>query len=179
MKNTYTFTARSAENPAHVATFTLHDDHMAVDIGTSLATAEKLLRNGDGDDGEGIDLKEAGTMLKPATAWLVQRALRPMSVADVTAEAADESLRVRAWIRARRRRLFPITLDWDHVDNPEASQAFAEEVHDRQASTDRPGRYPGPLDYWATWLAGAAVVGLMAATALRRLTGGNGTNGDA
>lgn len=177
MENTYTFTARSAQEPAHVATFTLHDGHMAVDIGASLPEVEKLLRNGD-DSGEGaMDLAEAGaSWLKPGAAWLVQRILRPFSVADVKAEAAGASLQVKAWIRARERRLVPITLEWDQVDNPEASQAFADEVHERQVSTSRPGKYPGPLDYWVTWLAGTAAAGLFLLAAMRRLGGQQGAN---
>ena len=54
--------------------------------------------------------------------------MRPIHIADVTAQASAADLHITAWLRARQRRLLPIQLDWDEVDNPEAAQLFVDEV---------------------------------------------------
>ena len=61
MENTFTFTARSAKNSTHVATFTLHDDQMDIDIGTSLVAAEKTLHR------DGTAMIEASSSRKSAS----------------------------------------------------------------------------------------------------------------
>jgi hypothetical protein len=38
------------------------------------------------------------------------------------------------------------------VDNPEATQAFVEELEQRKASVAHSSRVPTWLDYWASWL---------------------------
>lgn len=49
-------------------------------------------------------------------------------------------------------RLAPITVGWRNVDNPDAARAFVKELSKRKVSAAHPGRLPGPLDYWGTWV---------------------------
>jgi hypothetical protein len=38
------------------------------------------------------------------------------------------------------------------VDNPEAADQFIETLEERQALTETPSIFAGPLDYWVTWI---------------------------
>lgn len=163
MENTYTYTARSATDPSRMATFTLYDNTLAVDVGPALAQAGQALETAitGADTAEELEeliepLKEV--WLKPPAAWLMQRTMRPFSIADIDASAEDDQLLVRAWARAGGRRVAPITFSWDAVDNPDASHAFVDEVSRRKDAAQHPGRYTGPLDYWVTWLGAAFLV---------------------
>lgn len=148
MKDTYTYTTRSADDPEEMATFTLHNHSMSIELGGALLEqVERVFRNG---DSEGED--RLPPWLKPALVWLLQQGLRPFSVADVNASVKGEGLWIMAWIRAGDLRLAPVTLVWERVDNPDAAQAFVKELNKRKVSAAHPGRFPGPLDYWAIWV---------------------------
>lgn len=163
MKETYTYTARSADDPEQMATFTLHDHRLSVELGGALLEqVEQLFQPDRQEEREG----RLPPWLKPAIVWLVQQTLRPFSVADVTANAKGDRLHLTAWIRAGGLRLVPITLVWKRVDNPEAAQAFVKELNKRKVSAAHPGKLPGPLDYWASW---ALISFLIIVLPLRRL----------
>ncbi|MFQ5341761.1 MAG: hypothetical protein ACE5F6_09480 [Anaerolineae bacterium] len=148
MKDTYTYTARSADDPDEVATFTLHDHSLSVELGGALlAQVERLFQP---DDAEGE--KPLPPWLKPALSALIPRLLRPFSVADVTVSVKEDGLWIRAWVRAGGLRLAPMTVEWSKVDNPDAAQAFVKELNKRKVSAAHPGRFPGPLDYWGIWV---------------------------
>lgn len=158
MRDTYTFTARSAENPEEMATLTLHDHQMSVELGGALLEqVEKVFQGGDAE-AEGQPLERAPERLppwfKPALAWGIQQALRPFSVADVSAKATGGGLWVTAWLRVAGLRLAPMTVGWKRVDNPDAARAFVKELKKRKVSATDPGRFPGPFDYWASWVLG-------------------------
>lgn len=148
MRDTYTYTARSAEKLEEMATFTLHNHSLSVELGGALLEQVERLFQPESRAAEG----RVPPWLKPAIAWLFQQVLRPFSVADVNSSVKGEALRITAWIRAGGLRLAPITLVWKHVDNPDAAQAFVQELNKRKASAPHPGRFPGPLDYWASWI---------------------------
>jgi hypothetical protein len=149
MENTYTFTARHAEKPGQVVTFTLHDSRLAVDLGPPVEQFDAALE-GEADVSE---LREQlQPQLRPMAVALVGRGLRPIHIGDVEASAEEEALRVQAWIRAGALRLLPITFDIDPVDNPDASRAFVDELDARKSSVPDRGRMPGPLDYWVGWM---------------------------
>ncbi len=38
------------------------------------------------------------------------------------------------------------------VDNPEAAEAFVEELEHRSETTEPVSRFVGPLDYWLGWI---------------------------
>lgn len=183
MTDTYTFTARSADDSRHVATFTLFDHEMAVDPGEPLVDAGLLHDAGDSDsrnigfvyepDGKlGLDLQ---SWLQPVASWLVQRTVQPFNIADVRAETANKNgLDVRAWVRTGGRRLLPMSFNWKDVDNPEATRAFVDEIQRRQAEGGQIDRYPGPLDFWATWLAIATAAAGLSLLAITRYFGKSG-----
>ncbi len=155
MEDTYTYIARSAEDPAKAVTFTLHDNSMSVGLGAPLEHVERALEA----EGE----VRPRLWLKPLAVSLLERGTRPFRVADVDAtRAADDWLSVTAWVRAGGLRLAPIILIRGRVDNPEAALAFVEELSSRKASVAGPFKLLGLLDYWATWLlAGFFMVGLL------------------
>lgn len=165
MEDTYTFVARSASNPAHMAVFTLHDHNMSVTAGEPLAELEEALQQSEAEGNGEVsqELREhAPALARPFLVRLLQRIAGPFGLADVEASASDEGLQVVSWYRVGGLRVAPMILAWDRVDNPDASQKFAQEIERRQQDIDQTGRYPGPLDYWVGW----ALTGLAGLAAL-------------
>ena len=72
---------------------------------------------------------------------------------DVYPQADEDRLQVRAWYRAGGLGLMPVTLLDGRVDNPDAAQAFVEEVSRRKDEVQGAAGFLGILDYWITWLA--------------------------
>jgi hypothetical protein len=175
MENTFTYTARSRRNPERVVTFTLYDHHMAVDLGGMIEHIDRALRRepekagqaegkAGGHEQEGAGARQDGrerepsrrnpalAVIKPAAVSALERGTGPFHVRDVAADADGDSFRVRTWIRARGLRAAPVQFTWQSVDNPEGARAFAEELRHRQRAAAYPGRFPGPMDYWLSWL---------------------------
>ena len=173
MVNTYTYTARSIEHPEQVVTFTLQDHHMSVGLGAPLEQIETVLQQPDLDDEVGEKAGQEGLArpwIKPLAVSLLERGVGPFRVADVSAEAVDDSLRISAWYRAGGLALAPVTLVDGRVDNPPAAQAFAAELNERKSEAADATGFLKVLDYWFTWiLAGVFLVGLF--TAWRRRGG--------
>lgn len=154
MEDTYTYIARSAEDPAQAVTFTLHDHSMSVGLGAPLEHVERALQP--------EDEARLQPWLKPVAVSLLERGTRPFRVADVDARAEGNWLSVTGWVRAGGLRLLPIILIRGRVDNPEAALAFVEELNSRKASVEGAFKLLGLLDYWATWLtAGFFMLGLL------------------
>ncbi len=157
MENTFTFTARSALASERVVTFTLYDQHMAVDVGAPLEHVERVVR-GLGDEPETDAEAESpggaqtAYALKPAAVSLLEKSGRPFDIGDVYAQAKGDALTVTAWVRAKGLRLAPVRFAWKQVDNPEAAHAFAEEIRARSQDAPHPGRFRGLMDYWISWL---------------------------
>ncbi len=113
MAVTYTYTARSADDPSQIVTFTLD--------GRSLSLASptpRLLYSA------AIDTQE----IKPAAAPTASSA----DVIDVSASVAGADLRVSAWGRWHDQRWRLSALMLEHVDNPEAARAFVAELNRRK-----------------------------------------------
>jgi hypothetical protein len=154
MEDTYTYMARSADDPARAVTFTLHDNSMSVGLGAPLEHVERALE----PEGE----VRPRLWLKPLAVSLLERGTRPFRVADVDAGAEGDWLWVTAWFRTSGLRVAPISLIKGRVDNPEAALAFVEELNRRKASAAGPIKLLEILDYWATWLlAGFLLIGLL------------------
>lgn len=161
MAETYTYTARSAENPERVVTFTLRDSRMSVGVGAPLEQVERAIELGRGEEkeeeveeGVQVELGEAEKpklWLRPVAVSLLERGTGPVHIDDVVANLMDDWLRVRAWIRTGGLRLIPITLIDGRIDNPVAAQDFVEEVQERKTVTGL--NLFGLFDYWATWIA--------------------------
>lgn len=181
MENTFTYTARSRENPARVVTFTLYDHHMSVDVGGLMEHVDRVLRGepqeaeqaegkaepqereeaGEREDGkeqEPSRRDSALAVIKPAAVSVLERGTSPFHVRDVAVDADGGSFRVRTWIRAGGLRAAPVQFTWQSVDNPEGARAFAEELRHRQRAAAHPGRFPGPMDYWLSWFLVAGLV---------------------
>ncbi len=165
MEDTYTFTARNAEDTDQVVTLTLHDHRMSVDLGAPIENIETAVES-DTDGKEGMALRQPWA--KPVAAAVIERGLRPFNVSDVDADVEDERFMVMAWIRTGGLRLAPIRFRMRRVDNPEATHAFVEELEQRKASAPRPSRVPKWLDYWASWLLIASLVIMLPLVWLRR-----------
>ncbi|MBN1122315.1 MAG: hypothetical protein JXJ17_14655 [Anaerolineae bacterium] len=158
MEDTYTFTARSEIDPAHVATFTLHNRTLSVGIGPALEHIERFVEAGEDDADASIS-----PILKPATVRVMQYAGQEFDINDVEVQTSedDNDLSVRLWTRAGGLRLAPVIFKWEAVDNPKAASAFADEIDRRKKSTPHPGRFAGLPDYWATWLIGGLLLILL------------------
>ena len=150
MKNTYTYTARSAENPEHVVTFTLIGDHMSVGVGAPLEKIEQTVEAVSGEAESAADLK---LWIKPMAVSLVERGTEPFRIADVDADVSGDRLSVQGWIRTGGLRLAPLTLTEGRVDNPAAARAFVDEIAERKAEAGGPLMPFALFDYWATWFA--------------------------
>lgn len=166
-ENTYTYTARSAVNPSEVVTFTLHDHRMSVDLGAPLEHVERALGIEEGET-EAEQEARIQPWVKPMAVSVMERAARPFNIADVDVNAQDDRLQVTGWVRTTGLRLAPVVFLMEHVDNPEAAHAFASEVEERKAAARHPGRFRGPLDYWAGWVLVSFVIGVMLWIGLRR-----------
>jgi hypothetical protein len=154
MHNTYTYTARSADDPDRVMTFTLHDDQMSVSVAAPVEQIEQLiarLTKGEVPEGEETDITVP--WLKPLAISLVERSTGSFNVEDVRAWMEDDVLVVKAWIRVGGLRGSPITLLDERVDNPDAAEAFVWELDSRKEELDERVL---PFDYWLTWIGMAA-----------------------
>jgi hypothetical protein len=165
MENTYTFTARNAEDIDEVVTFTLYDHHMSVDLGAPIENIAAAVES-ETDGRQGMALRQPWA--KPMAAAVIERGLRPFNVSDVDAEVEEERFSVLAWIRAGGLRLAPIRFRMRRVDNPEATRAFVDELEQRKASAARSSRVPKWLDYWASWLFIVSLVIMLPLVFLRK-----------
>ena len=148
MQNTYTYTARSVDNPERVVTFTLHDRQMSIGVGAPLEQIEAAIAKVTGDE-DATEAEEAQLWLKPLAVALVERGTGPFDIADIDAEVEDDVLTIRGWVRVAGLRGGAITLMGGRVDNPVAAQAFVDEVHTRKQEL---AGTVLPFDYWLTWL---------------------------
>jgi hypothetical protein len=166
MESTYTYTARSAENPERVVTFTFYDHHMIVDVGAPIEHAERALQARQTEDEEEYEVQP---WLKPMAVSAIERSTSPFDVSDVYADVDEGHLGVTAWVRAGGLRLAPVTFDMARVDNVDAAQAFVRQLEERKSDGQGSERLPGLLDYWATWFVGAfSTVALLGAWLRRR-----------
>jgi len=178
MAKTYTYTARSADNPERVVTFTLRDSRMSVGVGAPMEQVEAAIELGRGTEVPEEEGAEEGAAaveeaqaerpklwLRPVAVSLVERGTQPVHVDDVVAKVHDDWLTVKAWVRAGGLRVVPITLIDGRVDNPVAAGDFVEEVQERKTVTGF--NLLGLLDYWATWV-GVGLAALILLQSSRR-----------
>lgn len=149
MKNTYTYTARSANNPEKVVTFTLHDDRMSVGTGAPLEQVMRVMETVKSEE----EAAKPRVWLRPLAIALAERGTKPFRVEDIDARAEEDWLKVKGWVRIGGLRLSPITLMEGTVDNAVAAQAFVGEVEARKAALAEHPAFLNILDYWLTWFA--------------------------
>lgn len=147
-QNTFTYTARSVDNPNKMAMFTLHNGSVSVALGNALLEQVGQAFDSFHDEDENRFL----AWIKPAATGSLQRVLQPVAVEDFDARTEGDDLQIIAWIRARGLRLAPIVLSWKEVDNPVAAQAFVDELQARRAAAAQENTLQAIFDYWLTWL---------------------------
>ncbi len=131
MTKTYTYTARSLQDPARAMTFTLHDHHLTAELALPPEEVERSLKAVQ----QPSPLKPPGDTDKWIAAVaepLEERGDQPFALDDIDASANGEELRVTAWSHAKDDQLQPIVIAMDHVDNPAAAAAFADEINRRK-----------------------------------------------
>lgn len=146
---TYTYTARSVEDPDRVVTFTLDNDHMRVNL-TGLVDQVNNLEEAEETTSE--VKKQVLTQAKPLASKFMEEITEPVHVGDVDAALSDEHLRVTLWHRLAGLRLAPVGFNMGEIDNEPAAEAFIEELEARQEHAEHAGKFFGPLDYWLGWI---------------------------
>lgn len=150
MPETYTYTARNAENPDKVITFTLYNGHMRVNL-TGLFEDLEEIRAAEDKQAEAI--RRLKTRAQPTTLKVIENLTGPLHVTDAKATLSDdEHLRVMAWNRMAGLRFAPVVINAGRVDNPQAAEAFVDELDRRSETTEPVNRFVGPLDYWLGWI---------------------------
>lgn len=147
-ENTFTYTARSAENPDKMAMFTLHNGSVSIQLGNALLEqVEQAYESFRVDDDRTLS-----TWLKPIATGSLQQLMEPIPIEDFDAELKDETLQTTAWLRAGGLRLAPVMMNWRHVDNVAGAEAFMEALEKRREELGETRRFPNPFDYWAGWI---------------------------
>lgn len=155
---TYTYTARSVENPERVVTFTLYDGHLRVNL-TGLLEQTSVVSQAEEKPAE---IKEQiKVQAKPVVTKIVEEMTEPVHVSDVQASLTDERLQITLWQRLAGLRLAPVIFNMGKIDNEEAAEAFINELGKRQKEESQAGKFIGPLDYWIGWLGMFLMIGLL------------------
>lgn len=153
-ENTFTYTARSANDPNKMAMFTLYNGSVSVELGNVIMEQVGEAYDTFRDEESNNDLK---SWIKPAATGSIQKLIKPIPLADFDAEISGDALQTTAWIRAGGLRLAPVMMTWQEVDNPGGAQAFVTELQKRKETIQDERTRPAPLDYWVSWIA----IGLM------------------
>lgn len=155
MKKTYTYTARNAADPAHVITFTLYEQQLAIEAGPQ-DHLDRLPYVTHGTTHDDLEMLKLFTDSMPV-----------MELIDVAVHLERDRLRVMGWGQLPDRQWRPLTLSVEHVDNLPAARAFIRELNRRKMAALRRER----LQKWAaprlTWFAGGIAAVLFTAVALR------------
>lgn len=150
MAETYTYTARNAEYPDKVITFTLYNGHMRVNL---TGVLEDLGEITSAEDKQAEARRQLISQAKPTTLKVLENVTGPLHVSDANASLSDDDhLRVTAWKRMAGLRFAPVIINTGRVDNPKAAEAFVEELDRRSDATEPVNRFVGPLDYWLGWI---------------------------
>lgn len=155
---TYTYTARNADQPSEVVTFTLYNNHLKVNLTGLFDQAGMVVEA----EEKPTEIKnQVSTQLKPVAMKLAENLSGPVHIRDVDARLDNEELRVILWQRAAGLRLAPVLFNMERIDNVEAAEAFIDEVSQRKIDTSTTGRLWGPLDYWVGWAGLLVTAGLV------------------
>jgi hypothetical protein len=172
---TYTYTARNANDPAKVITFTLYDDHLRVNLTGVIEQAERVAEAEEKPSEIG---RQLSTQAKPTIMKLAENVSGPTHVGDVNADLSNENLQMTFWQRVGGLRLAPVVFRMGQVDNVDAAEAFVEKLEDRKEASSPAGKFFGPLDYWAGWAGLVMLIGILFRWPRKRSNNGNGNNPD-
>lgn len=149
MTKTYTFTARDGTNPERTLTLTLYPEFVRINL-TGLWDQLGIIAQAEDKPGEAKN--QIQKQIQPAALKLLESISGPVHIKDFNASLDGDQFTIQIWQRARGLRLAPINLTIQTVDNLDAAEAFLEELAQRQEEASRAARFPGILDYWATWV---------------------------
>jgi len=150
MTFTYTYTARSKKNLEHVATFTIMDEVLKVNLTGLFDQVSDVV---EAEDQEQAAKYLINSQSSSAIYKLVERLSGPVHVKDVSPSFDNEEFSLTFWKRIAGLRFAPLTIVMGKVDNPEAATQFIETLEERQKLAEAPNFFSGPLDYWVTWIA--------------------------
>jgi len=167
--DTYTFTARNTNDPEKVVTFTLYGDHLRVNF-TGLV--EKIGKISQSDEKPKEVGRQIASEAQPAAMKMAQQISGSLHIGDVNAELDGDDFKLNAWQRLGGLRLAPVWVNVEHVDNIDAAKAFVAELKNRKDAAEHPGRFFGPLDFWAGWA--GLLLGIAILFRWPDLTDGNG-----
>jgi hypothetical protein len=154
---TYTYTARNAEDPDKVVTFTLDEERMRVNLTDLLEDTQRVMSS----DSKPRELvRQAKSKLMPVLMKLRERLMGPVHVSDVNASLNADRFRVRIWPRLAGLRLLPIRINMGQVDNEDAAEAFVDELEVRKEEEPEVRKFFGPFDYWFGWAGLLLLAGL-------------------
>jgi len=157
-QNTYTYTARNAEDSDKVVTFTLFDDRMRINLTGLMDQAQEVVSS----NGKSDELKhKAKLQAKPVLLKIKERISGPVHISDVNANLEEEQLQVKLWPRVAGLRLAPVNIDMGQVDNEDAAEAFVNELDERKEIEKDKRKFLGPLDYWIGWAGLLFLVGIL------------------
>ena len=145
---TLTFTARSQANPEKIATFTLQDEHVKVELGKALMEQVDYLI----DTFQSEESLTIANVLEPAATGAMRHLLQPIPLADFDASLTGNTFQLLAWLRAGGLRVIPIMETWEAVDNPAGAAAFVDELKERRMVSAKQRKLPALFDYWVSWL---------------------------
>lgn len=147
--DTYTYTARNADQPSEVVTFTLYNNHLKVNLTGLLDQAGMVAEAEDKPD----EIKsQVSTQVKPIGMKIAENLTGPAQIRDIEARLDDEDLKIILWQRTAGLRLVPVIFNMKRIDNVEAAKAFVDELDQRKNDISTKGRLWGPLDYWLGWV---------------------------
>lgn len=153
---TYTYTARNANHPSEVVTFTLDNNHLRVNLTGVLDQAGTIA---EAEQKSSEIRNQISTQAKPAVMKIIESFSGPTHISDVDARLDGEQLKVILWQRAAGLRLAPVQFNMKKIDNVEAAEAFVDELDQRKKKGPSESRLWGPLDYWAGWITFLLAVG--------------------
>lgn len=147
-QDTYTYTARSANDPTKVVTFTLMNNHVRVNLTDVMEQAGMVAQAQEKPEEV---RRQISRQAKPALTKVAEIISGPVRIYDVNAEIKNEKLNVTLWQRISGLRLAPVQFNMGRIDNEAAAEAFVDELNRRKKNSPYEGRFAGPLDYWLGW----------------------------
>ena len=153
---TYTYTARNAEDPERVVTFTLDEESMRINLTDLMDETENIVTS---ESKPRELMRQAKTKLTPVLMKLREKVMGPVHVSDVNASLDEDRLRVRMWPRMAGLRLLPVGINMGQVDNEDAAEAFVDELETRKEEEPEARKFFGPFDYWFGWAGLMLLVG--------------------
>ncbi|MFO7684328.1 MAG: hypothetical protein R6X34_30220 [Chloroflexota bacterium] len=162
-KNTYTYTARSMQEPHKTATFTLQNGSVSVQLDNAML-AEMV----NADETAQTTGGNVADVAKATAVEITQKMLRSLPIHDFEADLKGSDLHTTIWVRPGGLRAAPVSITWNEVVNPQAARTFVKEVGKRKKTAPKISSMPSILDYWFTWVL-AGVIGVVLVVVLTRL----------